>query len=393
VICSRRNDASDELAPLTEWLADELDRIAGKSAGSGPLTFGDLNGRGIRLSMLTTDLSAGTQNELPFRSRMWAFSPDEFAKLFPQRIVDWLKDHPAPESDTDAEVFARFRAKGLCPMPLPENLPVIVAVRMSLSFPILLSTVPLHAIDYTRPNQPIVRHQFSDGGITSNFPIHFFDAAIPGQPTFGINLVKVDTLDPDPGKNVSIPETDREGILPPANEIGRLTEFVRALANTIQNWSDSMQTRVPGYRDRIVAVNHTKNEGGINLDMDSEVVAALAERGRHAGLCAHNFDFVNHRWIRLRSMLQTLEAFVSPAAKKLDAERPRPDIPTYREMMAAPPPPSYRNPTIAEEGPTVVNAIVGLAHAYESVLQDDGTSRFESGAPPPPPRLAVRPQP
>jgi hypothetical protein len=265
--------------------------------------------------------------------------------------------------DRDAEVFARFRADGLCPMPLPEYLPVIVAVRMSLSFPILLSTVPLHAIDYTRPDQPIVRHRFSDGGITSNFPIHFFDAAIPGHPTFGINLVKVGTLDPDPGKRVSIPATNSEGILPPANEIGKLTEFVRALANTIQNWSDSMQTRVPGYRDRIVAVNHTKNEGGMNLDMDSEVVAGLAERGRHAGRCADNFDFVNHRWVRLRSMLQTLEAFVSPAAKKLDAERPRPDVPTYREMMATHPPPSYRNPTIAQAGPIVVNAIVGLADA------------------------------
>jgi hypothetical protein len=55
-------------------------------------------------------------------------------------------------------------------MPLPEKLPVIVAVRMSLSFPILLSTVPLHAIDYTRPDQPIVRHQFSDGGIGAASP-------------------------------------------------------------------------------------------------------------------------------------------------------------------------------------------------------------------------------
>lgn len=32
--------------------------------------------------MLTTDLSAGTQNELPFRSRVWAFRAAEFAKLF-----------------------------------------------------------------------------------------------------------------------------------------------------------------------------------------------------------------------------------------------------------------------------------------------------------------------
>ncbi|KAG1385865.1 hypothetical protein G6F59_017159 [Rhizopus arrhizus] len=30
---------------------------------------------------------------------------------------------------------------------------------------------------------------FSDGGISSNFPIHLFDAALPRWPTFAINLV------------------------------------------------------------------------------------------------------------------------------------------------------------------------------------------------------------
>jgi predicted acylesterase/phospholipase RssA len=391
-LCSGMAGPGSAHPPLTEWLADEFDRIAGKPAQAGPLTFGDLKSCEITLEMLTTDLCAGTQNQLPFRSRIWAFDPNEFEKLFPQRIVKWMKDHPASAlSDGDIEVFARFRANGLYPMPPSDDLPIIVAVRMSLSFPILLSTVPLHAVDYTQDGNPIVVHRFSDGGITSNFPIHFFDAAIPGRPTFGIDLVKVGNLNPNPTDNVSMPRTNRDGILARTRKIEKLTEFVSALANTIQNWSDSMQARVPGYRDRIVAVNHTKREGGMNLDMDTDVVALLVDRGRYAALRADNFNFVNHRWVRLRSMLQTLEQFVKPAATRLDAPRPSEDIPTYREMMADPP--SYREPMIASQGPVVADAIVGLATAYDSALKVDGESRFKKGAPRPLPALRVRPQP
>lgn len=32
------------------------------------------------------------------------------------------------------------------------------------------------------------KNWFSDGGICSNFPIHFFDDWLPNRPTFGINL-------------------------------------------------------------------------------------------------------------------------------------------------------------------------------------------------------------
>jgi hypothetical protein len=260
---------------------------------------------------------------------------------------------------------------------------------MSLSFPILLSAVPLHAVDYTRDGEPIVAHRFSDGGITSNFPIHFFDAAIPGRPTFGIDLVKVGSLNADPAQNVSMPTTNRDGILARTRAIGTLTDFVGALANTIQNWSDSMQARVPGYRDRIVAVHHTEKEGGLNLDMDSATVGLLADRGRFAGLRADNFNFENHRWVRLRSMFQTLEDFVEPAAVKLNL--PSNDaLRSYRELMSNPP--SYKTPTLKTAGPIVADAITGLAAAYESTKYGD-KSRFREGAPKPRPVLRVRPQP
>ncbi|MER3469044.1 MAG: hypothetical protein C4314_03515, partial [Thermoflexus sp.] len=67
------------------------------------------------------------------------------------------------------------------------DLPVVVATRMSLSFPVLVSAVPLYtvrrsAVDRLRAQgrnrlEPgdLQRNWFSDGGIASNFPIHLFD--------------------------------------------------------------------------------------------------------------------------------------------------------------------------------------------------------------------------
>jgi hypothetical protein len=393
-LCSGMRAPRSTQPALTEWLSDEFDRIAGKAPGDDPLTFGDLAAGGIELAMLTTDLSAGTQNQLPFRSRVWAFDPTEFRQLFPERIVEWMIAHPPEARDTDDEkVFAAFGAAGLHPLPLAEHLPVIVCVRMSLSFPVLLSTVALHAFDYTRSQPAIVRHRFSDGGITSNFPIHFFDAAVPNQPTFGINLAKTDQADPDPTNNVSMPDFNRNGILARAHPVETFGQFVAALKDSVQNWSDSMQTRVPGYRDRIVVVKHTKSEGGMNLDMDGQVVLDLARRGRAAGHRAEHFDFVNHRWVRLRSFLHTLEELVVPAARTIDTEDGPDGVPTYREMIAGSPPTSYRRAWSADKGNSVADAIAHLADAYDAARNDTGDSSFEQGAPAPRPHLQVRPKP
>jgi hypothetical protein len=399
-LCSGMPGRSGAEPALTQWLADEIDTLAARRPDEGPLTFGDLTERGIELAMFTTDLSAGVQSRLPFESRIWAFKPEEMRQLFPARVVDWMVEHAAtPRDNDDREVFERFAADGLHPLPPPADVPVIVGVRMSLSFPILLGTVPLHAFDYTRNPPKIIRHRFSDGGITSNFPIHFFDHAVPDAPTFGINLRRVKRLRPDPADNVSMPDDNRDGILARSKEVETLGAFVGALRNSVQNWADSMQTRVPGYRDRIVAVEHTKSEGGMNLDMDQPVVLGLAERGRFAGERAAQFDLVNHRWVRFRSFLEVLSEFVVPAARSIDAPG-RDGVPSYREMIAGQPPPSYRRGWNAGRGTEVANAIVNLAAAFGD---DDGTDavaepdrpepQFSRGAPSPKPVLQIRPRP
>jgi hypothetical protein len=409
-LCSGMGDPSGALPALTEWLTTEIDRIADIPSDGHPLTFGDLESRDITLSMFTTDLSSGTQNELPFRSRIWAFKPTEFTELFPEIVVKWLEKCSNDLPSNPA--FDQFRANGYYPLPPPGDIPVIVGVRMSLSFPFLLSTVPLYAIDFTttvppsgpqstNPNQhPIVCHRFSDGGITSNFPLTFFDAAVPDRPTFGINLVEVDQLSSNPAENVWMPVGNNQGILTQPTEITTTGGFVHAILNTLQNWSDSMQAHVPGYRDRIVAVEHTKTEGGMNLDMDSTVISGLAERGQYAGLRTDSFDFTNHRWLRFRSLLQTLEEFIAPAEARLQGPGPFDGL-SYDQMIdnTPPTPPSYRSPwgpTVSAAFSDVKAAIVALSAAYRTAnagRNPDQPSIVADGAPSPHPRLQVRPKP
>ena len=75
--------------PLTTWLADELDAMAGKTSGE-PLTLQDLADAGVNLKMFTTNLTDGTPYTIPFRNRMFFFSPDKFRELFlPGSSTGW----------------------------------------------------------------------------------------------------------------------------------------------------------------------------------------------------------------------------------------------------------------------------------------------------------------
>ena len=135
---------------LTPWLAGLLDDLSGRS----PLTFGELAGEGVRLELMTTNLTQRRPQKLPFETREFFFHPDEFRQLFPATVVDWLEAHPPPPPERDPD---RREWEALCrsleplrPLPDADDLPVIVATRMSLSFPVLLSAVPLWAVDASR---------------------------------------------------------------------------------------------------------------------------------------------------------------------------------------------------------------------------------------------------
>ena len=70
---------------------------------------------------------------LPFRDNLHFFSKAEFAKLFPQRVIDHMLAHTKslpPERDVTGDLHY---------FPDAEHLPIVVAARMSLSFPVLIS--------------------------------------------------------------------------------------------------------------------------------------------------------------------------------------------------------------------------------------------------------------
>lgn len=287
----------ENLPALTPWLADLLDDLAGRSPSGPPVTFGDLAAGGVRLELMTTNLTQRRPHRIPWaRPETFFYDPQVFRTFFPERVAQHLDDHPPPPPEDERET-REWRLlcnllEPLRPLPPPADLPIVVAARLSLSFPVLLSALPLWAIDWSRkhnqdamaawrrwlrehPDQPTpgedapLEHPqaeicwFSDGGISSNFPIHFFDAPLPLRPTFAINLrdFHPDHLQSsDETKNVYLPEGSGGGLLewwyayPDTNGFARLRAFVESIVRTMQNRVDEAQMRVSGYRDRVVHV-------------------------------------------------------------------------------------------------------------------------------------------
>ncbi len=329
--------------PLTAWLADMVDEIAGKT--DGPLCFGDLHdappaasapraGRAIDLRAVTTCLSFQRPFELPFASDIFAFDPEEFARLFPARIVEHMV---RAGSRIDSELRHR---DGKLPLPAAE-LPVVVAARMSLSFPGLISMVPLWTTNFRAPHRPLQRVWFSDGGITSNFPIHRFDSLYPRWPTLGINLRYTDDSGLPQrnraratGEMVYLPERPGDGTLDlwnafdaPAPAVSGFMKFALSIFSSAQNWHDEAFMKLPAYRDRVAEIWLSPEEGGLNLDMPAATIEALIARGREAGQrLAQRFaelpdddpmSWQAHRWTRFRSSMaglnRSLETFARAA--------------------------------------------------------------------------------
>ncbi|SFP00157.1 Patatin-like phospholipase [Amycolatopsis arida] len=329
---------STGVPPLATWLADRIDDLAGLTPDAGgehpsALTFGDLwrgpladpgapedparlremalrpAERVINLALMSTDLSAGRPYRLPFLpgtgdDDRWQFCPSCLDGIVPGRVVRQLLAAGPSTSDH----CPTHRAVRLHRLPEPWDLPVVLAVRMSLSLPGLICPVPL----YKKGRQ----HWFSDGGITSNFPIHFFDTLLPRWPTFGLNLQTLDRA-VRPGEEVFLPRQDATGPTVPWAEIGAgAGALAGRILHTFLGWRDTMQAALPGFRGRIAHVRQGLGEGGTNLFMPPEVIAALALRGYEAGEVlrrrftdpdegAPGFTQTDrYRWIRMRLALR-----------------------------------------------------------------------------------------
>jgi hypothetical protein len=218
---------------------------------------------------------------------------------------------------------------------MPEDLPVVVATRMSLSFPLLISAIPMWTID--RRSDEFVKVWFTDGGLCNNFPVQLFDAALPAWPTFAINLGRFDRdsdEQADETGNVRWAKDNNSGIAPrvarlPHTGLLAIVGFASQSFNSARNWSDVAQLDQPGYRDRIVEVLQTKAQGGMNLDMSGSVIERLADRGEAAAAAMVDqfttpkykgrfTGWDNHRWMRYRATLAALPDWLESFKRGMD---------------------------------------------------------------------------
>ena len=403
-LCSGLSSGKDAAEPaLTDWLHGVLQSLSGKDIAE-PLLFDDLwdaprypgepqTETAISLQMITTGVSHHEPRTLPFTDASFWFLREEFDLLFPQTVVDAMVAMAGAPDRVDGKDYYRLPGKG--------RMPVLVAMRMSLSFPLLISAVPLHepvsrrtlrgetegetsgesedrkettlsqstdslATGGEAPLSLIEGFRicwFSDGGVSSNFPLHLFDAPLPRWPTFAINLVYPQSDDSPPVDNpepqgtqdraeaaVWLPLHNNRGWQRSYNSIARplalaeVSAFIFGIISTMQNWRDLLQSRAPGQRDRIVHVALDKVEGGMNLDMSQDILDSISLKGTVAGERLYQFSFDNHYWVRWRNVASGLQHYtirIAASAKVV------PPIPAYEAAFATvrtgvPPAVSYK---------------------------------------------------
>jgi len=440
------NGMSAKNAPhpaFTPWLHAELQNTAGRRVEDDPLTFGELwkterfpdwlttprdKWRSIDLQMFTTNLSHGRPYIFPlpqdadepasrFRSRdRLYFVPEELKAYLPENVVTFMVLRARPYEvapGREGKDPDKIQGAGKYELPEAADIPVLFATRMSLSFPVLFSAVPLYAIDHDAPHgkREFRRCWFCDGGISSNFPMHLFDGLVPMWPTFGINLEDEIAQ----RSEIYLPKCYSEGygerwarfaeILNPAARFGG---YVLAMLNAVQNWNDNTLARMPGVRDRVARVRLSAGEGGLNLNMEAEVMLRIARRGERAAeeLLAHftadastgpqKEGWDSHRLVRLSLLLNLLE---QRAAGVVTALNVAPHATGYDELIAraatgnwspecGSAPPGFEAPLTPTEKQTLHDAtdalrrFLGTMHALRNV------SLFR---PIPRPELRVRP--
>ncbi len=413
-LCTGMSGPAAPVPALTEWLHALFQEIAGEPT-TRPLTFGDLRrlrfpetpgADGVVLRLITTCLTLGRPFTLPIRERLY-FDPSELSRYFPPEVVAWMTTQSWRQrnaEDRDADALAR----PLVPIPEPDDFPILAGVRMSLSFPILLSAIPLYRYSIRKEDPSwtpyIERLTFSDGGICSNLPVHLFDAPLPTWPTFALNLrANLPPGSPDEAR-VVVPDrgrsyaSDRYDIATDGS-LRATASFLGAIAQTMQNWRDMLQRAAPGTRERVFTIRHTQDEGGLNLNMKPEAIAAMARSGgavaaaieqaflEPPGTPLDEDDWEHHRWVRLRLLLPLLRAFLRGLGRGTGPASARPSV---RELLTDNPPPFGRSYELNQPSRAVSWTMLDDLSRVSS--QVEGASPdFERTAPRPAGELRVTP--
>jgi len=357
-LCSgQEREHGAEHAPLTPWLHELLQDIAGLPPDR-PLTFADLHtapggpretlgdaspagARSIDLCVFTACITQGRPLLLPLREDdpPLYFRPRELRRLFPGEVVDAMKKRHLRQPGSAAAAIEPRRIKtaataandpeeeDLWELPRLE-LPVLVAARMSVSFPVLFSAVPLW--QRTPDGTHFRRLLFADGGLCSNFPIHLFDSPIPAWPTFGVALFDGGgeySLHPEwITSRVHVPQShrelrsDRTSTFDQRPEpLGRVLGFAGAIFTTMKDWNDALLAELPGVRERVAEVALPDNIGGLNILMDAEQIECLALLGGEvarkllaryavpAGSGSQAPGWREHRWVRFNVLSECLQ--------------------------------------------------------------------------------------
>jgi hypothetical protein len=442
---------------LSEWLHEGIQTSAGLKKTDPPLTFRDLwnapaypgaaprhcgeddpvSRRSINLQVITTNVTHGRPYRLPLAdqtSRLF-FKLDELKDFFPASVLAALKDAANPYAPQlrssnpeagDREPPASKETADLWQLP-GADLPVVVAARLSLSFPLLFSAVPLWAIDYEAPKgkRTLKRCQFTDGGVSSNFPVHLFDAALPRWPTFGLWLDRrtpYERREKDGRvEDVWLPEYHWEGwgdswnrfdpaaAVPPEKDelqrdsraAGYLAGFLGAIATSALDWRDRTSFRLPHVRNRVARMLLRPGEGGLNIGMSREQILRMAHcYGTRAGqLFVERFAddqgqasqaWSEQRWVRLELLINGLRERLDCLSAAADwAAHTVPMSEAIKQAVKAPGPIKDwgdSNRLSEEQQQSLANLLRELEH-LETVLRDAVPQRFK---PVPVPELRLR---
>jgi deferrochelatase/peroxidase EfeB/predicted acylesterase/phospholipase RssA len=279
--------------------------------------------RSIDMQVYSTHLNHGRPYRFPLDESQDSghlyFCVKDLQDYFPAQVIQHLRLNSTAYEQQDAE---RDPAPPQCELrKLPEGkLPIVVAARMAMSFPGLISAVPVWSIDREGAKPVFARCWLSDGGLCTNFPIHLFDSFVPAWPTFGISLLTSDARHPD--RAPWLPGTECEGSADiwdrgtaderPAR--ARLVAFLFGLWRATWRWNDMNAMRMPGVRDRVVRVYLGPDEGGVNIKMPPGDIMRLANDYGRAAAQAFIDKFAQpdsrgweeHRWVRLNRLLIAL---------------------------------------------------------------------------------------
>jgi hypothetical protein len=408
-----RGDVATEPA-LVDWLHEAIQRSAGREPDDPPLTFVDLwraprfgqpmgpavegyaappLDPSIGLHMFSTNLSHGRPVRWPLNdpnTRLY-FKPQEWQAIFPAAVLGPLlkASRPyAPASKSDPEDDG---GAGLYELPCGD-LPIVVAARLSLSFPVLFSCVPVWAVDYEQPRgrRKLRRALLTDGGVCTNFPVHLFDAAHPRWPTFALLLDKRLTAYAD--DRLFLPKGHAEGRADNWQD-GRLAEERRArgvfglvtgLLQTALDWNDRTAMRLPHVRNRVIRYALQDGEGQLYINMSRQTMLKMAHGygPRAAQELINAFDtgddgderqpfWRQHLFVRAMSEYRALQLHLRGYAQAVHANRH--SVPLHRLLREAQLVSPLRGPEGQPQGPTLTpeqaEALIDLSRRIEELAQ------------------------